>query len=372
MRDIDKFRGCLVGGAAGDALGYEVEFMNENSIFNTFGKHGITEYTLHGGLARISDDTQMTLFTATGLLVGTTRGMNRGIMGPYQSYIAYSYSDWLKTQTHNYPLGNEYHYSWLVNVPELFSRRAPGNTCLSSLSSGKNGSIAEPINRSKGCGGVMRVAPIGIYFSDKPVDIKQVDLIGAETAAITHGHDLGYIPAAALVHIVHRLASNPNATIKDAVLDSVEMMKSLFPDAPHLCDFTELMTLAVELSGSDRSDLEAIHILGEGWVAEETLAIAVFCALRHQDDFDKALIAAVNHNGDSDSTGAVTGNILGTFIGYEAIPEKYKHKLEFHDLILDIADDLCNDCKMTEYGDYYDEVWVSKYIKMNYKGSYHE
>ena len=84
MRSLDKFRGCLVGGAAGDALGYEIEFMDEASIFQTFGARGITEYALHGGAARISDDTQMTLFTATGLLVGTTRGMNRGIMAPYE------------------------------------------------------------------------------------------------------------------------------------------------------------------------------------------------------------------------------------------------------------------------------------------------
>ena len=81
LRDRDKFRGCLVGGAAGDALGYAVEFMREKRIFSTYGEKGITEYELDEGLARISDDTQMTLFTATGLLVGTTRGMMHGITG---------------------------------------------------------------------------------------------------------------------------------------------------------------------------------------------------------------------------------------------------------------------------------------------------
>ena len=83
MRNLDKFRGCLIGGAAGDALGYEVEFMLADEIFDRFGDNGITEYSLHNGVAQISDDTQMTLFTATGLLLGTTRGMIRGIMGEY-------------------------------------------------------------------------------------------------------------------------------------------------------------------------------------------------------------------------------------------------------------------------------------------------
>ena len=104
MRDQDKFRGCLIGGAAGDALGYAVEFMGEERIFARYGEKGITAYELRDGVAQISDDTQMTLFTAAGLLAGTTRGRMRGIMGPYREYIRLSYLDWLKTQRERYPL----------------------------------------------------------------------------------------------------------------------------------------------------------------------------------------------------------------------------------------------------------------------------
>ncbi len=90
MRNQDKFRGCLLGGAAGDALGYAVEFKQESRIFSQYGERGITEYELRNGVAQISDDTQMTLFTATGLLIGTTRGITRGIMGNYTDYIYHS------------------------------------------------------------------------------------------------------------------------------------------------------------------------------------------------------------------------------------------------------------------------------------------
>lgn len=83
MRNQDKFRGCLIGGAAGDALGYAVEFMRDQDIFRRYGEQGITEYEMIDGVAQFSDDTQMMLFTATGLLLGTTRGMTRGIMGSY-------------------------------------------------------------------------------------------------------------------------------------------------------------------------------------------------------------------------------------------------------------------------------------------------
>lgn len=366
MRSLNKFRGCLIGGAAGDALGYEVEFMSERQIFERFGKNGITEYCLKNGVAEISDDTQMTMFTATGLLFGTTRGKTRGIMGTYESYIRLSYKDWYRTQTENYPLPEEYHFSWLVNLPDMFHRRAPGNTCMSALRSENEGTTGKPINNSKGCGGVMRVAPIGLYFCDKPrTTIEMADRLGAEAAAITHGHELGWLPAAALVHIIRRLTENRDETVLSAVQDSMEMLRKLYPKTESLGTLLCLMEKAVSLSRENRNDLDAIHELGLGWVAEETLAIAIYCALKYADDFEKAMIASVNHSGDSDSTGAVTGNILGASLGLAGIPQKFLENLELRDVIQTLADDLFFDCPLTEYN-YNDPVWEAKYIKMDY------
>lgn len=185
----------------------------------------------------------------------------------------------------------------------------------------------------------MRVAPISLYFCDTLVSYEQSDMIGAEAAALTHGHDLGYIPAAALVHIVRKVAES-DIPLKYAVSDSINAMEKLFPKAEHIGDFTAIMQKAIQLAESDMDDFSAIHQLGEGWVAEETLAIAVYCALKYENDFDMALRTAVNHNGDSDSTGAVCGNILGAYLGYNAIPQKYKECLELHNLICETADNL--------------------------------
>lgn len=366
MRDLSKFKGCFIGGAVGDALGYAVEFLPASTIFQKYGENGITTYELHNGVAEISDDTQMTLFTATGLLIGTTRGMTRGIMGNYAGYIAYSYTDWYRTQMEKYPLPKEYHYSWLVNVPEMFSRRAPGNTCLSALAQGEVGTLDNPLNNSKGCGGIMRVAPIGLYFSDKRYEPEEIDIIGAKAAALTHGHELGYIPAAMLVHIILRIAENGD-TIFEAVSDAIRVIPSVFPKAKHMDELLTLVKKAIVLSSENADDLDAIRQLGEGWVAEETLAIAIYCALKYSDDFINGVVAAVNHDGDSDSTGAVTGNILGTALGFEAIPQKYLDKLELKDVILEIAEDLHHDCQITEYGPG-DDLWESKYIRMSYSG----
>lgn len=337
MKNIDKFRGCLIGGAIGDALGYEVEFKREDEIFSEYGEEGITEYDLilTDDVAEISDDTQMTLFTAEGLLLAGCKRKN----ADYINYIRNMYKCWYCTQSEQYCLQNENLQSKLLSIPELYNRRCPGTTCMTAIKAGAKGTINNPINDSKGCGGVMRVAPIGLYFCDTLVPYEQSDIIGAEAAALTHGHDLGFIPAAALVHIV-RAVSESDISLKSAVNDAITAMEKLFKKAEYIADFTAIMQKAVQLAETEANDLTAIHQLGEGWVAEETLAIAVYCSLKYHNNFEKAITVSVNHNGDSDSTGAVTGNILGTYLGFSKIPKKYKENLELKDVILKMADDL--------------------------------
>lgn len=361
MKKLEQYTGCLLGGAAGDALGYEIEFMDEASIFSRFGKDGISRYTLHNGVAQISDDTQMTLFTAAGLLCGAMGKDDRAIDSSYAGAIARCYQDWYRTQTASSSQPSGLNVSWLMNIPELYSRRAPGITCLNALSGGTAGTIDQPINNSKGCGGVMRVAPIGLFFEETDGSMVQIDLLGAEAAALTHGHPLGYIPAAAFVHLIHCLVHRPSMTLMDAVQDMQAEMGSLFAENSYLAPFLELMSLTVSLAQRrDVSDLDAIHQLGQGWVAEEALAIGLYCALKYSDDFEKALIASVNHSGDSDSTGSITGNLLGAYLGVQGIPPHYLEKLELKSVITQVATDLYT-CHAYPDAVSRDSGWAEKY-----------
>ncbi len=365
--DRDAFRGCLVGGAIGDALGYPVEFLKLRQIKAQYGPDGITAYKRNRkGLALISDDTQMTLFTATGLLMWMTRGMTRGIAGNPWYYVGRSYSVWYDMQRgkKHFP-EKEYTFSWLCDVPEMGASRAPGVTCMNALGSGRSGSVEEPINHSKGCGGIMRVAPVGLYLNRKEIwhiGIDNMDMLAAEIAALTHGHELGYMPAAALAHIVNRV-TYADMGVREAVVDCMDRMGRIFKGKKHLGEMLTLMQKALACGENDKTDEENIRSLGQGWVAEETLAIAIYCAVKYERDFSKAVIAAVNHDGDTDSTGAVTGNIVGAVVGYDAIPARWKEGLECLDVILEVADDLCQDCQMDELGLYYDPVWERKYIE---------
>ena len=384
--NLDRIRGSLVGGAIGDALGYAVEFLQEDQIFRKYGSEGITEYDLVNGKALISDDTQMTLFTANGILVGDTRLSMRGIGGDPKTYVPKAYLDWLKTQESDINSVNHHErytekggYSWLLDVPELYVRRAPGNTCLSALETrAKEGYvdsfINSPINRSKGCGGIMRIAPLALKYrwgENFYGDIEQIDMEAAELSAITHSHSLGYMPSAVVSHIISRiLCSYDEMSLKDMVLEARDSVSKLFAGDKNLPVLVDIINRAVRLAEeADADDLDNIHALGEGWVAEETLGIALYCALKYQNDFSKAMITAVNHKGDSDSTGAVTGNILGALVGYTAIDSKWKKNLELLDVILEVADDLCHGCQMSEYSHYQDPAWITKYMHMH---RYHE
>lgn len=358
MGERSKYRGCLLGGAAGDALGYAVEFMNESAIWRRFGDSGITAYELIDDAARFSDDTQMTLFTAVGLLLGEDAGLS-GPDGPWIDYILAAYYDWMRTQDGTSPGAN----CWLNNVPELNARRAPGTTCTSYLRPSRTGTVANPQNDSKGCGGVMRVAPIGLYFNvSSEKERLAVDMIGAEAAALTHGHELGWMSASMLVHMIQLLAHNEDVDVAQAAAASCDAMEALFPNARHLGEMIGIVQDAMTLAqAADITDVEAIHELGEGWVGEEALAIAVYCAMRHEQDFQAALIAAVNHNGDSDSTGAVAGNILGARLGVEAIPDEYIDDLEIAGVLTEVADDLLDGKEAAKN-------WNEKYVAHTYTG----
>ena len=168
-RYLDRILGCLVGGAAGDALGYPVEFQSYDQICRAYGPEGVQSYALdRHGKALISDDTQMTLFTANGILTGAARAATRGISGPVHTYIARAYQDWLNTQSSLYRRSGEAQRCWLCDVPELSASRAPGTTCLSALENNRRTkrcqvALDQPCNHSKGCGGIMRVAPLALY-----------------------------------------------------------------------------------------------------------------------------------------------------------------------------------------------------------------
>lgn len=335
-RSGGHFSGCLLGGAVGDALGAPVEFLSIDDIRAKYGSAGIDDYDLaYGRRGAITDDTQMTLFTAEGVLRADVRWHHKGICRP-STVIHHAYLRWLHTQGERsrFPSSQEQMDGWLIGVQTLHARRAPGMTCLSALRGATMGTVDRPLNNSKGCGGVMRVAPIGLTARDDEAAFA----LGCEAAAITHGHPSGYYSAGCFAAVIQNLTEG--RTLPDAIERTLRIVDSSRHTGQAECSAAIREAVALWADPDMGPSPGTIERMGRGWVGEEALAIALYCALSAQDDFARGVLLAVNHSGDSDSTGAITGNVLGLMLGIDAIPTAWLDGLELRAEIEALANDL--------------------------------
>jgi len=357
MTALEKFRGCLLGGAVGDALGAPVEFLSWRDISRRFGADGIRDFApAYRRLGAITDDTQMTLFTAEGLIRAEVRFAMRGLSS-HLDVTAHAYLRWLETQNERSSLdfGRD---GWLWGVRELHQRRAPGATCVQALRGKRNPSEAAR-NDSKGCGGVMRMAPVGLLGwplrADEDIAFRCFEL-AAELAGLTHGHPSGRWPAGVLAVLVLRALDD--VPLSDALGEAKAILR-IMPDHRETLEAIEDAEI-LAASGVTPTP-STVETLGRGWVAEEALAIGIYCALV-APDFEAGVRLAVNHSGDSDSTGSIAGNLLGARLGEGAIPDRWLAALELRDVIAQVAQDMhdMNEWNIGEYvtdGDN-EKVWA--------------
>jgi ADP-ribosylglycohydrolase len=308
---LRKFEGCLLGGAMGDALGNNVEFQNLDAILKQYGSKGPRRLP---GSGHITDDTQMTLFSAEGMIWAPLLGIDQ------RTAVWEAYQRWLVTQSFQ-PEASQDGYG-LAREAWLYARRAPGGTCLSALGSGQT------IMGSKGCGGVMRAAPFGLQPQKSA---RRCFHDAVDAAALTHGHPSGYLPAGALAAVI-RCMLDPGMTLEKACYQALRILRDWkgSEDTQRMIRIAMGLSLSVKKGTSAHQQQRWISVIGGGWVGDECLGIglfAVFAALRSGGSFLDAISLAVTHSGDSDSTGAVAGNIAGV-LGTHVLPPGWDGKLE--------------------------------------------
>lgn len=328
----DRFVGCLVGGALGDALGYPIEFTRAaDEIAARFGVSAPFDLD-YDGPALISDDTQMTLFSAEALVrarQAKAREITPFALGAYQR--------WYATQELS-PRGRERRRSGqglLLAEAGLFARRAPGNTCLSALALSFTrqalANVRDPPNGSKGCGAVMRSAPFGLAASTR----EEAWMLARDAGVLTHGHPSGFLSGAYLAALVYDLARGV------ALEEALPLADALLVQEPEHDELGAVLARARLLAAQGAPTAAAIEELGGGWVGEEALAIGVACALgANRENVAEILWRAVAHSGDSDSTGSIAGNLVGAQLGVQALPERWRARLELGALVERVARDL--------------------------------
>lgn len=315
-----RLHSSLLGGAYGDSLGADIEFMSLDAIRRQY-PDGITELPPHQGLrGAITDDTQMTLFSAEGLIRAHVRDRLKGICSP-PSVVHHALLRWHRTQGGKPCIKTD--DIGLINDRRLWARRAPGLTCMSALA--ESLSFGAPAkNDSKGCGTIMRVAPVALMV---PRD--QVRSIAIETSALTHGHPTGQLAAAAWAEMLAEVATG--AKLEETAIEMAAQYERLEGGEE------TVRAIRKALDAPRNGTPETVESLGGGWIAEEALSIALYACLAGTS-FDETLQISVLHGGDSDSTGAIAGNMMG-LINPEALHHRWAAVIEGADIISGLVRD---------------------------------
>lgn len=317
---LERYKGCLLGLAVGDAIGAPVDFLSLDQIIGKYGEEGIANYDYWDKYkpGSYTDETQLSLATAKGCLNAhlnlISRGESFSLKVIYKRYL-----------------------EWLNDLNDPFHIRHPGYTCMNVLQSGQKGSVGNPINDSIEVSGLLRTAPVGLAF---PPGMAFRE--GTDYAAMTHGHASAYLAAGFLSEMVAQIIEVQS--LQDAVEMSIEQLAAF----DNHQDLLKHLEKALEESKNQDSIRESIQRLGQGVTAAEVLSIGIYCALKCVSDFQKGVLASVNHSGMSTSAGTVTGAILGTLLGFESIPEKWIAELEDSKEIVMIAEDMYKVFKLGE------------------------
>jgi ADP-ribosylglycohydrolase len=223
--------------------------------------------------------------------------------------------------------------------------------------------MEEQRNRFQSPGAITAAVPVGLFFDPEHASREEIQRLGAEAIAITHGNPLAFLAGAALAHIISRLCWDGQKRLKPVVEEAVAMLRERFGrdyrQAEEVCRELER---AVELAAShDIGEAEAMEQL-DCDTAAKALAGAVYACLCHPTNFDEAMITAVNHSGYSAAVGAVAGAILGASLGYEGLPEFYLECLEPAEVLTELAKDMFQGCPMSGMSGLFDIEWDDKYI----------
>lgn len=360
MADMQNtFRGCLLGLAVGDAMGYTVDSKNLEEICADYGPNGLLGYDLVNGYADVTSYTQLAAFSANGLLLGLTRRQLQGRMAPWIRYLALAIREWSRSQHY---CEQERNYCWLSTIPQMRRRRCMDTWMLSTLSQQTLGTPAQPVNRSNHPAALTAVIPIALLSKQLDMTQEDLNLLGAETVALTHGPE-AFLTAAALTYMFSRIQEESSLSMPELVQETIDSIQLQFGrEHSQTTSLWELLQLALTLARSeDISPMDAMEQLSCR-TAAEVLAGAVYACTTCRDDFDTAMIIAVNHSGRSAAVGALTGAFLGTKLGFEALPDFYLESLEPTQTLLELAEDLFHGCPMGMGSNLFDDDWDRKYL----------
>ncbi len=304
MEQVERYRGALLGLAAGDALGGTVEFKDRDTFEPVTDIVGGGPHRLKAG--QWTDDTSMALCLAESLV--ECQGMN--LTDQLERYVRW----W-----------REGHWS---SKGYCFDIGGTTSAALSNFEQTGNPHSGSTDPYAAGNGSIMRLAPVPLFFASNPAAAIEKS---AESSRTTHG---AKETVDACRYLGALICGAVNGASKDALLSnhfspaSDGYWQEVEPLAPKIAEIA---------SGSFKRKSEG-DIKATPYVVH-TLEAALW-AFHSTDTFEEGVLPAVNLGSDADTTGAVYGQLAGAFYGVSSIPEGWRDKLTFRDSIETFANDL--------------------------------
>lgn len=295
-------KAVMFGLACGDALGWPTEFKSMDRIWASYGQTGIVDLSQTNG--EFTDDTQMTLAVADALLKAADEAgldmrekmRNLDWVAPR---IAHEFVQWSRSPENN---------------------RAPGSTCMAGCNNlaKRLPWRAAGIKDARGCGAVMRVAPIGLVYDDE----NTLKAIAEMSSALTHDSEMCRRSAhlgALAINLIRRGVVKTAAECQLAIFEEADRLEK--PPTKKLVDL--LLNVDVYVQQTISGKLKPWEVqdrgkLGQSWEADEALASALYCVLlaeKRGEGLRQAVAYGANTPGDSDSIASIAGGIAGALWG---------------------------------------------------------
>lgn len=329
------YRGCLLGLAVGDAMGYPIDSKLWDEICAEYGPNGLLGYDLRNGSAEVTSYTQIAAYVANALLVALTRGRP----GAYVQYITMALKEWAKRQ--HFPRDPDSSPFWVSKLPQLRKRACKDARMLDALRAENLGGTDYAINNAVSAGAMPAAVAIALFFNPKRMEPAEVGTLTADTVALTHGNPETFLAGVTLAYALAGIIQQPEIPLKEQFLHAITAMQYQFGFRyPQSEQVVEKVNTAIALADNPeltpRQALEQLNCC----TAASCLAGAFYICLIHPEDFDCAMVSAVNHSGSSAATGALTGAILGAKMGADALPDFYLESLEAAPALEQLAEDL--------------------------------
>lgn len=360
------YRGCLLGLAIGDAMGYPVDTKTWPQIQEDYGPYGLMGYDLCNGYAEVSSHTQIAAFSCNGLLLGQTRGQVFGKMAPFVRYVHLAQQEWAVGQRRYDQPGRN--YCWVFRVSEMRHRHCTDTSMVETLNRCGPGSIEEPVNRHDTPASLASAVAAGLFTEPGRLKLVESDRLGAESVALTHGHPLAFLPGTVVARLISGCLRHPEKPLKTLVRVALRALQeqSLREFPREVGQITALVEQAISLAEERLAQPPDVMERFKCDTGAEVLAGAIYAAMLCEDDFDSAMVVAVNHSGRSAAVGCLTGAILGARLGEEALPEFYMDGLFIADILRELADDIMQGCPMARGNLLFDGDWENKYLHGEY------